>query len=191
MNSPENITHHASQISAETVAGLNLGKILVPIDFSCRSKKSLQYAIQFAKKFGASIVLLHVLPPVPDEGVEYEDESRLRLKAWAYEFVPSGVPVQIEMSRGVETIEILNQAKKLAADLMIISTHGRVGRAHALAGSLAERLVQLAPCPVLVIREQEHDFIETTKGEEACAPQDNWGTAVQKDLSPDFLGGNI
>ena len=50
-------------------------------------------------------------------------------------------------------------AKKWDADIIVISTHGRTGRAHALTGSVAENLVQLAPCPVLVVREHEHDFV--------------------------------
>jgi universal stress protein A len=150
-------------------------KILVPIDFSDASKKALQYAVHFAKQLSARIILLHVLPqrsaasvelvsgydePLEDEGAQAE--AARRLKGWAEEFVPGGIETQIQTRRGAEALEIVNEARNLAVGLMIISTHGRTGRAHALAGSLAENLVQLAPCPVLVVREHECDFIETS-----------------------------
>jgi universal stress protein A len=151
-------------------------RILVPIDFSGGSKKALQYAVHFAKEMNARIILLHVLKqgsgtdrepnplyyhPLLDKPLQAE--AARRLKAWAEEFVPGGIETQIQTRSGAEALEIVNEAKNLAAGLMIISTHGRTGRAHALAGSLAENLVQLAPCPVLVVREHEHDFIETSE----------------------------
>lgn len=173
----------------------HLEKILVPIDFSCRSKKALQYAIHFAKQGKALLFLLHVLPAAGlDAGGEVE--LRMKLKAWAHEFVPGEIPVQIDVRSGAEVIEILDEAKRLAVDLMVVATHGRVGRAHALAGSLAERLVQQAPCPVLVIHEHEHDFVEAAEPEaaepQAAARQEkDWGHAIQKEISPKFVAGDI
>ena len=162
---------------------IRLNRILVPIDFSSRSKKALQYGIQFAKQFNASLVLQHVLSRPAAMDVDYEDEWKLRLKAWAHEFVPSEIRVQVQVSRGAEAIEIVDAAKNLKADLMIISTHGRIGRAHALAGSLADRLVQLAPCPVLVIHEQEQGFIETAESVSA--------DGLQEAPAPKFMGADI
>lgn len=133
--------------------------ILAPIDFSGGSKKALRYAVHFAKDLNARIVLLHVIQPVDDV---CEDELMHRLRAWADEFIPGGIPVQIRMRTGPEAIEIVKEAKNPGVSLMIISTHGRTGRAHSLAGSLAENLVQLSPCPVLVVREHGHDFIDTS-----------------------------
>ena len=155
---------------------LKLNRILVPVDFSDSSKNVLQYAVLFAKQFGASIALLHVLalPSATDD--LYEDETAHKLKAWADEFVPHTIPVQTQTRRGAEAIEIVNEAKRLKAGLMIVSTHGRTGRAHALAGSLAENLVQLAPCPVLVVREHEHDFINTAA--EIPTVTDNVASAI-------------
>jgi nucleotide-binding universal stress UspA family protein len=141
---------------------MKMRKILTPIDFSNASKKALQYAVHFAKQLNARIILLHVLPPPSPARDVYEDELARRLRAWAEEYVPGGIPLEVQTRAGVEAIEIVKEAKHLAVDLMIVSTHGRTGRAHALAGSLAENLVQLAPCPVLVVREREHDFIETS-----------------------------
>lgn len=138
-------------------ARLKLNNILVPVDFSDGSKKALQYAVQLAKQFRSRLILLHVLP----RHSAISGQLGGRLKAWAEEFVPTEIAAQIQISRGVEALEIVEAAKIFAAGLMVISTHGRTGRAHALAGSLAENLVQLAPCPVLVVREHEQDFIET------------------------------
>ncbi len=148
--------------------------ILVPIDFSDGSRKALQYAVHFAKQFSARITLVHVLThgTAADDPFDSEyfnvlakggalAETARKLKAWAEEFVAGEVQIQIHISQGSEAIEIVNMAKKTMAGLMVISTHGRTGRAHALAGSLAESLVHLAPCPVLVVREHERDFIET------------------------------
>lgn len=168
-----------------------LSRVLVPIDFSNRSKKALQYGVHFAEQFNASLVLLHVLRGPAATDPEYEDEWKLRLKAWANEFVPSQVPVQIEVSRGAQAIEILNEARNLGVGLMIISTHGRSGRAHALAGSLAERLVQLAPCPVLVIHEQEQDFIETPEFEASLVSDHSPLNMVEKTLSFHCIGEGI
>ena len=177
----------ASACNRASGSYIRLKKILVPIDFSSRSKKALQYAIQFAKQFNASLVLLHVLTRHAATNPNYENERKLRLKAWAYEFVPNQIPVQIEVRRGAEAIEIMNEAKNLAIGLMIISTHGRTGRAHALAGSLADRLVQLAPCPVLVTHEREHDFIENGESEASSLTRENTVNAAGEM----FIGADI
>ena len=145
---------------------LQSNNILVPIDFSDSSKKALQYAVHFARQFHSHLVLLHVLP----RHSVIDGELAGRLKAWAQEFVPNEIATQIQVSRGAEAIEIVNAAKIFGTGLMVISTHGRTGRAHALAGSLAENLVQLAPCPVLVVREHEQDFIDTDNAKAGQTP---------------------
>ena len=61
---------------------------------------------------------------------------------------------------GAPTEEIVNAAKKLPADIIVISTHGRGGLKHVLLGSVAERVVRHAPCPVLVVREHERDIVQ-------------------------------
>jgi nucleotide-binding universal stress UspA family protein len=151
---------------------IKLKTILVPLDFSNCSRKALQYALPFAKQFNAAVVLLHVVPRRCAIGekscvVDYEPELESGLRKSAArqlnevveEFFPGDVRVRVETCLGAEALEIAAEAKKLEADLIVISTHGRTGRAHALAGSVAENLVQLAPCPVLVVREREHDFV--------------------------------
>lgn len=165
--------HDSDRLSAAAGASpFKLKTILVPVDFSKCSKKALQYALPFAKQFNAAVVLLHVVPRHCTIGEnssagDYELELAMglrqnaarQLKEVAEEFFPRDLQVRVETCLGAEAIEIAEEAKKLEADLIVISTHGRTGRAHALAGSVAENLVQLAPCPVLVVREHEHEFI--------------------------------
>jgi universal stress protein A len=150
---------------------VQLKKILVPVDFSACSKKALQYAIPFAKQFGAKLVLLHVIPMqfhYSADGFETEtisaeeaqaDVAR-KLCALIKELVPAKIPARVEIRHGVEAAEIVNEAKKIEADIVILSTHGRTGRAHSLVGSVAEDVVRLAPCPVLVVRERQHEFVK-------------------------------
>ncbi|HTV42086.1 MAG TPA: universal stress protein [Candidatus Sulfotelmatobacter sp.] len=177
----------SERLSKPAASPFTLKTILVPVDFSNCSKKALQYAVPFAKQFDAAIVLLHVVPhhgaiggKSCDGDYEPELESGLRdnaaqqLKELAQEFVPQGVPVRIETCLGAEAVGIACAAKRLAADLIVIATHGRTGRAHALAGSVAENLVQLAPCPALVVREHEHDFVRDENANPfSRSPDDN------------------
>jgi nucleotide-binding universal stress UspA family protein len=158
----------------EKTADFHLKKILVPIDFSACSQKALQYAVPFARQFNARIVLLHVVPlpgaferelgAIDSEAlisVGVREEAGRRLDELIAETIPASVVTETEVRHGVKSIEIVQAAKKMAIDLIIISTHGRTGRAHAFAGSVAEDVARLAPCPVLVVREHEHEFIQT------------------------------
>ncbi|HXC35260.1 MAG TPA: universal stress protein [Candidatus Acidoferrales bacterium] len=160
-------------LSIPSMSPFKLKKIVVPTDFSDCSKKELRYAIPFAKQFNATLILLHVVPrhsaidgetfPVDCELTVEKDlreNARRKLIDLAKEFPLHEIPVQIETCLGATGFEIAEEARKLEADLIVISTHGRTGRAHALAGSVAENLVQLAPCPLLVVREHEHEFIQ-------------------------------
>jgi nucleotide-binding universal stress UspA family protein len=149
-----------------------LKKILVPIDFSVCSKKALQYAIPLARQFGASLALLHIVQvsyPVGGEyaAVDYSlcekefcDLTEKQLAVLAEEEIPAGVPAATVVRRGYPVQQILEAARELEIDLIILSTHGHTGLKHVFLGSTAENVVRRAPCPVLVVREQEHEFID-------------------------------
>jgi nucleotide-binding universal stress UspA family protein len=151
---------------------LRLKKILVPIDFSARSHKAMQYAVAFAKQFHASIVALNVVPIqfpcCAGDGVEhsenlspeYLENVRRQLAVLVQANAPAGTPTRAEVRHGDELIEILTAAKELAVDIIIVSTRDRTGRAHSLAGSIAGDVARLAPCPVLVVRQHEHEFLD-------------------------------
>lgn len=161
----------SERLAKTNVLPFKLKKILVPMDFSDCSKKALQYAIPFAGQFNATIIFLNVIPQHSFFGRESNqiklfDDAKLkqdterRLAGLIVENIPDGITAEVEVRHGVESTEIVDVANKSEADLIIISTHGRTGRAHALIGSVAEDVVRRAPCPVLVVREHEHEFLQ-------------------------------
>lgn len=148
-----------------------LKKILVPLDFSACSKKALQYAVPLARQFGASLALLHVVQVSYPVGGEFAtldytlgekelcDLSEKQLAVLAREEIAPGVPAATLVRRGYPVQQIVDAARDLEIDLIILSTHGHTGLKHVFLGSTAENVVRRAPCPVLVVREQEHEFI--------------------------------
>ena len=150
---------------------LRLKKILVPTDFSETSKKAVQYALRFAEQFDCEIALLYVVEPVTPLvgaplGVEVSTEkdefsmAEKDLAALAAELHANGAHLVTSSVRvGHAPNEITKAAKDLDADLIIIATHGYTSWQHMCIGSTAERVVRAAPCPVLVVREKEHEFI--------------------------------
>lgn len=145
-----------------------LSKILVPIDFSDHSRKALQYAIPFARKFNASIDLIYVVEPTVYPAdfsfgqvgfPAIEDELRKRGAEELDELVRKNIARQVPAKRAVRTgkafYEILLYAKEEKIDFIIIATHGHSGIEHALFGSTAEKVVRKASCPVLVVRTGE------------------------------------
>jgi universal stress protein A len=141
-------------------------RILVPTDFSDTADAALDYAFGLAERFGASIQLLHVLDdPFVFEGMSAEayiaeapalrtamlEDARQRLRHRA---VPrdGGVPVETEVLFGHGARTIAEYAAERDVDLIVMGTHGRTGFAHLMVGSVAERLVRIAPCPVLTVK---------------------------------------
>lgn len=162
---PEEVVELVPQI-------LRLNKILVPIDFSDTSKKALQYALRFAEQFGCEIVLLHVVEPaMPTIGAplavemfpQPQEDSTAAKKELAALAARSRIKGSDSISSTIRTghppNEITKAAKDLDVDLIVIATHGYTSWRHLCIGSTAERVVRTAPCPVLVVREKEHEFI--------------------------------
>jgi nucleotide-binding universal stress UspA family protein len=160
----------AAASSGPATSPFRLKKILVPIDFSDCSKKALQYAIPLAEQNGAALTLLYVVSTNYTVG-EYGGIDYASLEA---EILASGekelcklvvdevrgeVPADTIVRTGSPALSIIEAAQSLAADLIVVSTHGRTGLKHALLGSVAEHVVRRAPCPVLVVREEEHEFV--------------------------------
>jgi nucleotide-binding universal stress UspA family protein len=147
-----------------------LKRILVPIDFSEPSLKALRYAVPFAEESGATISLVHIREPVaypvdianvsppPVSGIE-EAEAKGKLYDLAYHEIEELVPIDVHVRSGKAADEIVNLAKALETDLIIIATHGYKGFMRFVMGSTAEKVVRHAPCPVLVVREKEHEFV--------------------------------
>jgi len=157
-------------------APFRVKRVLVPIDFSDCAKKALRYAIPLAKEHEAAITLLYVVPPdyaVGEYGgfdyaaleAEMRSSSERDLATLAVDEVRGEVSTDMLVRSGSPAFEIIEAAKELPADVIVISTHGRTGWKHALLGSVTENVVRHAPCPVLVVREREHEFIADAGGE--------------------------
>lgn len=141
-------------------------RILAPTDLSDNSLPAVRYAAELADKFAAELVLLHVvqdavlvLPdavmPTPVAGPDLNEmvaSARTSLANVVTEQNLSRFHPTCEVRIGAPAAEIDAAAKELKADLICVSTHGRTGLAHLLLGSVAEKIVRYAPCPVLVVR---------------------------------------
>jgi universal stress protein A len=144
--------------------------ILTPIDFSSASTKALVYAAALAKQFGAKITPLFVveLPEVVGlfQLLLDDDEMKEACRKKLAKFIRKAhIPAELlnagVVRKGRPHHEITEAARTLKVDLIVISTHGYTGVNRALLGSVTERVVRGAPCPVLVVREHEREFIRT------------------------------
>jgi universal stress protein A len=141
-----------------------LRTILVPLDFSGKSRQALRYAAPVAQKFGGRIILLHVIasgavgpsgsaPLVSDLKLE-KDQAMKRLEATAASHVPEEVRGTNLVRVGSPHASILAIAEKLDVDMIVLTTRGRTGLKRFLLGSTAEQVVRHAKCPVLSVRRQ-------------------------------------
>ncbi|MGD0230502.1 MAG: universal stress protein [Syntrophorhabdales bacterium] len=140
-------------------------KILVPIDFSEYTDEILRYAVEIVKRFGSSLHLIHVVPGLDyftpyesfmaaeniaavQKGIEEEVKTQLEEVAGRI----AGITVTETVRTGTAYAEIVDYAKSVGMDLIIMGTHGRGGLEHIVIGSVAEKVVRRSPCPVLTIR---------------------------------------
>ncbi len=150
---------------------IKIERIMVPTDFSECSKEALKYGCEFARQFGAELHLFHVLPDlalIAEPGLaitpeEYLKELREGTEKAMQEFVDDemgkGLTIVREITEGVPFVEIIRYARDKEVDMIVIGTHGRTGIAHVLLGSVAEKVVRKAPCPVLTVRPDQHEFV--------------------------------
>jgi len=146
-----------------------LKNILVPTDFSRSSKKALRYAVALARKIGSQITLVHVAKPQPIDSEGYPallvcDPRILKAsealgRVWREQHVEPCLLRNTVVREGTAHREIVEAARELPADLIIIATKGRRGLARVLLGSTTEKVVRFAPCPVLVVREEQREFV--------------------------------
>jgi universal stress protein A len=147
---------------------LTVKKILCPTDFSERSLKGLDYAIEIASLFQAELKVLYVLPVLPPrpqtpgdplttyEIPEYEPilhkESEQHLQAIISHRVPKNVKVSSMIGHGKPAHEIVRIAEEEKADLIVIAIQGRDKWHRLVVGSVAEKVIRMADCPVLAVR---------------------------------------
>jgi universal stress protein A len=147
---------------------MEIQHILAPTDFSDHSKKALDYALGLAEKFGAKLSLLHVveIPPYPVEGYappslaatfleDLERQATEELARWLPEAAAQNVEVTRVVAVGSPYRKILETAEAEGVDLIVMATTGRTGISRLVMGSVAERIVRHARCPVLTIRVPE------------------------------------
>jgi universal stress protein A len=141
--------------------------ILVPVDFSPDSDRALGYAAELASALGSRLHLLHAyhvpsLAAAPygsslPQSVwdELRDAARSELEERREKLVARGLDARAHLTTGVASEAIREAAVELGADLIVMGTRGRTGLAHVLLGSVAERTLRTAPCPVLTVKESD------------------------------------
>lgn len=157
-----------------------LGRILVPVDFSPCSRAALDYAVFLSERIGATIDVLHVWEPpqhaAPEMFVLWHQDSHLTLSEFAESEAAQEMDrflssVERKMLRARGRLEvgepvstILRCATDGEYDLIVMGTHGRTGLAHLISGSVAERVVRRAPCPVTTVRLPDREAERTVEG---------------------------
>jgi nucleotide-binding universal stress UspA family protein len=139
--------------------------ILAPIDFSDASRAALDVAVDMASRFGAELLLVYVVPAIPDlpkdvsifkEGdydKSLENKDAQQLKELAATVANKNVKVRTELGSGNDVgMELIRIAENEHADLIVIATHGMTGWREFAFGTVAEKVVKQADCPVLVLR---------------------------------------
>jgi nucleotide-binding universal stress UspA family protein len=141
---------------------LSFKRILCPTDYSDPSYEALDKASELAVHFNAELGVLHVVPAIAEEFVPGPSAASEYNRVWLAaareqvcdvidEHVPKGVKVYPIVCLGEAAEEIERTAEDENADLIVIATHGLTGWRHLVFGSVTEKLLQLAHCPVLVI----------------------------------------
>src|SRR6266446_6102255 len=146
---------------------MKIKRLLVPVDFSETSLEALDYAVDFAKPFRATLTVLFVVEPVyyatPTElygpaanwavlSGELQRIGRQQLAELAERLKKRRVSCRTVLRTGTPYRIIVDEAKKQRADLIVMSTHGRTGLSHLVMGSVTEKVVRAATCPVLTVR---------------------------------------
>jgi nucleotide-binding universal stress UspA family protein len=156
---------------------IKLKTILVPVDFSDCSDAAVKYGYALSEAFGATLHLLNVvqdpytLPwaaegfaaPIADLLADWEGQAKRRLA----ETVPAtaAATTVLKTQVGSPHREIIRYAAEHQVDLIVLGTHGRGPLGHLLLGSVAERVVRTAPCPVLTVRHPQREFVADRRPE--------------------------
>ncbi|MCK5680144.1 universal stress protein [bacterium] len=142
-------------------------KVLALTDGSQNSRSALRYAVEICRNFEASLHLLSVVEDMPsyvnlEVGSEFVSKVQETIRKEVVDCSgyceTSGISCEGEIRHGVPYEEIIGYAKEIDADLIVMATHGHTGISHILLGSVAEKIVRHAPCPVLTTRIDNKDW---------------------------------
>jgi len=150
---------------------IDISRILCPVDFSDQSRHALAHAAAIAQWYGSTITVLYVHPVVPIAAyapgapafppyvVTAGDRDKLlaSMKQFAEGEVSSGVALAFEVVEGSAVPEIFNRAAAIRSDLIVLGTHGRSGFDRLMLGSVTEKVLRKAACPVLSVPPKVHD----------------------------------
>ncbi|MFQ5742703.1 MAG: universal stress protein [Acidobacteriota bacterium] len=150
-------------------------RVLHPTDFSGYSDHALPYAESFARRYSAELLMVHVVtvwdydpsnpewrfPPLPQEQqAAAEEAARQALEGHGASTMSDGLKVERRIVKGFDPpVQIVRTAEEAEADLIVMATHGRTGLKHVLLGSTTEKVIRLARCPVLTVKNPEHEFV--------------------------------
>jgi nucleotide-binding universal stress UspA family protein len=152
---------------------ITLNNVLVPTDFSEPSRHALDYGRHFARQFGARLHVLHVVENVMitggaevpvaalqqvEQGLETVAARKMNETITADDRATLQIVTAVRGARAA-SIDIVEYAREHEIDLIVMGTHGRGPLQHLLMGSVAERVVRTAPCPVLTVHAAERDFV--------------------------------
>lgn len=152
---------------------IRIQTILHPTDFSEPSKYALAYAMSFAEEYNAKVCVVHVIeevssalyfdmlqaPPLAQLMADIEKQAQKAMEELIAPDMRAKYRVETFIRKGVPFLEIVRCAEEIHADMIVCGTHGRTGLKHAIFGSVAEKVVRKAPCPVLSVRHPEHKFV--------------------------------
>jgi nucleotide-binding universal stress UspA family protein len=153
---------------------IRLKNVLVATDFSEPSDAAVNYGRELARAFGARLTVLHVVDNafattvgvdgyfanLPEIQHDIEEASRKQIEALLTDEDRRELHARpILVTSTAPAVTIATYANESKADLIVMGTHGRGGLAHMFMGSVAEKVVRLAPCPVLTVRHPEHEFV--------------------------------
>lgn len=147
-------------------------RILAPIDFSDASAEALRIAAGLAQRYEAELEVVHVVEPIPFPAsittgmrsfYDYLPDLKAAIEAEVnrmVEYVQAVPGFTIRVEEGQPSVLIAQRGEQGVADLIVMATHGRTGFEHVLLGSVAERVIRTAPCPVLVVRPEPEERAE-------------------------------
>ncbi|MGE3499780.1 MAG: universal stress protein [Candidatus Binatia bacterium] len=181
---------------------MKVKSILVPIDFSAYSLRALDKAADLAAQFGASLTTVFVIEPITyaiadltgmGTGVmgqvleEQRTSAQKQLTALQRRYARRGIKIRTSLRTGVPDRAIIDTAVAEKATLIVMATHGRSGLAHAFIGSVAERVVRTAPCPVLTIGPGHRKAVKPTARQAASAGD---GAGRTRQIAPGVRSGS-